>query len=379
MSRASVASPPLAPVSAPQRARAAGPMFRAIGTSLPETSEPQAQVVRRMAELWKLKGTALTRWERIAAGAGIETRYGVRPMEEVIHLSTAKRMTIYEEHAPELAAAAAMQALQQADITPNDVTDLIVVSCTGFSAPGVDIALVQRLGLPASVRRTMIGFMGCFGAISGLRTAVGACSANPEAIALVVCVELCSLHLRADDDVQNQVASALFGDGAAAALVVGPQAAPPSNAGRNVGSAQSSAIGELAVGNSLLLPHGREWMTWRVTDAGFAMTLAREVPEALRESLGEFVGRVCPTRPRSFIVHPGGPGILDAVQHALRLNDHDLRASRTVLRRCGNMSSATVLFVLEEAMRCGLELPAMLLSFGPGLTIESTQILSGTD
>lgn len=323
-----------------------------------------------MAALWDLKGSALERWRRIIAGSGINQRHGVLPINEVIELSTAQRMAVYERFAPDLAAQAAAQALRASGVTAESITDLIVVSCTGFSAPGVDVALVETLGLPRTVRRTMIGFMGCFGAISGLRTAAGACAANRDCVALVVCVELCSLHMRADKDVQNQVASALFADGAAAAVVASSHRDDQSSDDR------CGAIGRLTTGASLLVAQGRDWMTWRITDAGFAMTLTRDVPAALRDCLSEFVAGACAKRPASFIIHPGGPGILDAADEALKLyGGLGLEASRAVLERFGNMSSATVLFVLQEALRLGHAPPALMLAFGPGLTIESLQIL----
>ena len=342
-----------------------------LGTAVPVHFESQEETQAKMAALWGLNASALERWRRIVAGSGITRRHGVLPVEQVIGLSTAQRMSVFERSAPELAAQAAIKALEASEMAAAAITDLIVVSCTGFSAPGVDVALVRMLGLPPTVRRTVVGFMGCFGAITGLRTAVGACAAHPSAVALVVCVELCSLHMRPDRDVQNQVASALFADGAAAAVVAsaGWDGEPTSVDG-------SPFIGRLTTGAGLLLEQGRDWMTWRITDAGFAMTLTRDVPAALHDCLAEFVDGAYGKRPASFIIHPGGPGILDAADEALQLaGGRGLDASRAVLARFGNMSSATVLFVLEEALRLGHPLPALLLAFGPGLTIESLLLL----
>jgi predicted naringenin-chalcone synthase len=286
-------------------------------------------------------------------------------------MTTAQRMGVYARFAPDLAARAAAAALDRCRISAAQITDLIVVSCTGFSAPGVDVALVGALGLRPTVRRIMIGFMGCFGGITGLRAAVGACAADPTAIALVVCVELCSLHMRADQDAQNHVASALFADGAAAAVVASNKVRGGDNR-----QFQPGGIGRLTIGASRLIEQGQDWMTWRITDNGFAMTLTRAVPVALRECLADFVCGACRDRPNSFILHPGGPGILDAADEALQLaGGCGLEASRAVLKRFGNMSSATILFALDEAMRHGFVLPALLLAFGPGLTIESMAVL----
>lgn len=346
-----------------------------IGTAVPEKRWSQDQVADMLARRWNLTGGALDRWQRIVAGSGIDSRHGVLPMDEVIDLTTAQRMSAYEDHAGALAETAARRAMQSAGVEPQRITDLIVVTCTGFSAPGLDVDLVLRLNLSRDVRRTIVGFMGCFGAISGLRTAVGACAADSNGCALVVCAELCSLHVRAEVDVQNQVASALFGDGAAAAVV--RSSYPDVDPGvKDEAASPVSGIGVLTQGAGRLIKAGRDWMTWRITDRGFAMTLAREVPVIVRQSLARFVDDVCDgRRPRTFVVHPGGPGIVDAVDAALDLRgDSGLGAARAVLRRVGNVSSGTVLFVLEELLRTACPLPAMLLAFGPGLTVESLML-----
>lgn len=347
----------------------ARPLLLGIGLAQPEICWEQSRCEDEMAAVWSLRGAARERWRRICRGSGVERRHGVMVVRDALKLSTQQRMEVYERFAPDLAAHAAREALASAAVDPADITDLIVVSCTGFAAPGVDAALVGALGLAPTVRRVVVGFMGCFGAISGLRAAVGACSAEPAGAALVVCVELCSLHMRDARDLHNQVASALFADGAAAA-VVGGEAFVRDRAAEN--AAAPLPLGRLTTGASLLMPEGADWMTWRITDAGFAMTLTREVPSAIRGRLAGFV-RTLPGAPeRSLIVHPGGAGILDAVEDAMdRRGGPDLDAARDVLRRCGNMSSGTVLHVLAEALRRGAEPPGLLLAFGPGLTIES--------
>lgn len=337
-------------------------LLRSLGTALPAHRRSQREVEAELAEAWRLAGRELARWRRIARGAGVDRRFGVRPIRDTLHASTAARMSLYEELAPPLAAAAANEALDEARVAPERVTDLLLVSCTGFSAPGVDVALVDRLGLSRDVRRTTVGFMGCFGAITGLRAATAVAAADPHAVALLVCVELCTLHVRPDPDPENQVASALFGDGAAAAVVAGERA--------DLGALAPPPIGRVGLGSSLLARGGRDAMTWRITDHGFAMTLSPEVPKSLRASLQrESTGGVAPIRTRC--VHPGGPKILDAVEASMpgglpgRLDD-----SRAVLRECGNMSSPTVLFVLKRALRRAAPLPAELVAFGPGLTVE---------
>lgn len=362
-------------------ARSALPRLVGLGVAVPARQWRQEQVRDCCAALWDLRGEELARWHRIIAGSAIQTRYGVLGPDEVMHLTTGQRMAAYEAFAPPLALQAARAALRDARIEPQRITDLIVVTCTGFAAPGVDVELVEGLGLRRNVRRTVVGFMGCFGAIIGLRTAVGACSADPKGVALVVCVELCSLHMRADRDPQNQVATALFADGAAAAVVAGRQVSGASETAEVEGG-----YGSLGVGTSQLLPEGRSWMSWRITDAGFAMTLTRDVPVALRQTIASFVANTAPARPRALAIHPGGAAILDAVDAALHLNgERGVAESRAVLAQCGNMSSGTILFVLQRVIASRdaggpvaaprQRLPVLMLAFGPGLTIESLPLL----
>ena len=350
------------------------PRLVGLGTATPSLNLGGPEAGERLARLWRLTGDDLDRWSRIVAATGIETRYCVMPVEEVMGLSTQARMEAYEQCAPGLAESAGRSALADAGVAARDVTDLIVVSCTGFSAPGVDVALVERLGMRPTVRRTLVGYMGCFGAIVGLRTAVGASLACPAGVCLVVCVELCSLHVRPDRSTENQVTSALFGDGASAAVIVGEHSRP---AHREVGWGR--VLGRVTTGCARLITRGRDWMTWRITDAGFAMTLSRKVPAALGGAIASIVDESTDShglRPDSYIVHPGGPGILDVIDDALVLDGgFGIEAAREVLRRYGNMSSGTVLFVLAEAIRRGHRPPALLLAFGPGLAVESLLIL----
>lgn len=349
-----------------------------LGTAVPEIHWLQEEMERKLATLWRLEGVALEKWRRIVAGSGIEHRHGVMQPEDAIGLTTAQRMLAYERLAPPLAERAASRAMERAGVSAGDVTDVVVVSCTGFAAPGLDVTLIERLGLNASTRRTTVGFMGCFGALNGLRVANGLCAADPDAVVLLVCAELCSLHVRDDVEPQNQVACALFADGAAAAVL---STKPYVDIGdrREASDQAPRSIGVIGRGASRLLSEGREWMTWRITDTGFAMTLTREVPVALRRCVAEFVQEsfeeLAESAGANCIVHPGGPGVLDAVDVALDLRGgRGLECSRRVLRKCGNMSSATVLFVLENALRSGLAAPFNLLAFGPGLTIEGLTI-----
>jgi predicted naringenin-chalcone synthase len=339
-----------------------------LGTAVPPIRMEQREIAPRLARIWGLAGADLARWRRIVAYGGVRVRHGVMEPQEVWPLSTARRMEAYERHAPPLACAASVRALRAAGAEPGRISDLVVVSCTGFAAPGVDAALIERLELRPDVRRMLVGFQGCFGALIGLRGAIGACCADPAATALVVCVELCSLHLRPDPDPQNLVASALFSDGASAAVVCAPRAMGASGASR--------PLGRLRLGCSAIVPEGRGWMSWRIGDSGFEMTLSRRLPEELSRHIGTIVGRMHRGVPATYVVHPGGPAILEAIERGLGPGVvPGLDLSRAVLSERGNMSSATVLFVLEEALRREHGLPALLLAFGPGLAVESLPVL----
>ncbi|HEX9698614.1 MAG TPA: type III polyketide synthase [Acidobacteriota bacterium] len=277
--------------------------------------------------------------------------------------TTMQRMQRYEREAPALTAQAAARAVADARLDPAAVTHLVTVSCTGFHAPGVDAALIEELGLPPTVQRTHVGFMGCHGALNGLRVAASFVEADPAAIVLVCSVELCTLHFFYGWDAEKIVANALFADGAAA--VVG---AAPSAAGG----------GWTSVGHgTLLLPGSADAMTWRIGDHGFHMTLSPRVPELIRgqvaDWLGDWLGEHDLTieAVRSWAVHPGGPRILSAFGDAIGLDSGALATSREVLSEFGNMSSATLVFILERLRARNAPRPCVAVGFGPGMVIET--------
>jgi predicted naringenin-chalcone synthase len=277
---------------------------------------------------------------------------------------TADRMQRYAQEAIPLALSAARGAFDGVGITPADVTHLVTVSCTGFFAPGVDIALIHELGLEATVGRLNVGFMGCHGALNGLRAAQAIAAMDPSAVVLLCAVELCSLHYQYGNDREQLVANAIFADGAAALL------------GQ---SAQVPAAGDwrLISCGSCLIPETDDAMTWRVGNHGFEMTLSPRVPSLivrhLRPWLEEWLAQSGRTLGdiRSWAVHPGGPRILNSVAGALDLSPSATAVSRDVLAECGNMSSPTVLFVLDRLRAQAAPGPIVALAFGPGLVAES--------
>ncbi len=281
---------------------------------------------------------------------------------------TAERIQRFERDAPELAARAAVIALQESAIDPTQVTHLITVSCSGFSAPGVDLSLIEDLGLSRKIARTHVGFMGCHGALNGLRVAHAfAAAADPAAVVMVCAVELCTLHHQYGWDPQKIVANSLFADGAAA--VVGRAASENSAPG-------DSLPGRLVDSFSCVIPETADMMTWRIGDHGFEMSLSPEVPAVITRMLpnvlADFLGRNNLTPPdiNSWAIHPGGPRILAATAEAANLSDEKMHASVSILQRCGNMSSPTVLFILNELRSRNAELPCLMLGFGPGLNVE---------
>jgi prepilin-type processing-associated H-X9-DG protein len=277
--------------------------------------------------------------------------------------STGARMARYSREASPLALAAARKCLERAELPASRITHLVTVSCTGFQAPGFDLALMRDLPLPAEAARTHVGFMGCHGALNGLRVAAGFIGADPEACVLLCAVELCSLHLQYGWHPERIVANALFADGAGALMAVG-------------GPEREGTPRQLIASGSLLIPASDDAMSWSIEDHGFAMTLSPRVPDLIgvhlrpwlepwlaRQGLGiEAIG--------SWAVHPGGPRILASVAEALGLNPLLIEPSRSVLKDCGNMSSATILFILDRLRRSGAPGPCLAMAFGPGLSVE---------
>lgn len=292
--------------------------------------------------------------------------------------TTWERMGRYEEEAPILAAGAARLALEDAGADPDTITHLVTVSCTGFFAPGLDARLVETLGLPRGVERTHVGFMGCHGAMNGLRIGAAHTGSDPQARALICAVELCSLHVAYGWDPEDMVANAIFADGAAAMVGVSEGAR---DASQDPGSDDNSGSAWRVTSNgTLLMPGSSEAMSWRIGDHGFRMTLSPRVPDLIQAHLEpwlrEWLGGEGLTLEdvASWAVHPGGPRILDAVEGALGLEKEATSVAREVLAEHGNMSSATILFILQRMREQDVPRPLVALAFGPGLVAEAVLI-----
>ncbi|MBI1375307.1 MAG: type III polyketide synthase [Phycisphaera sp.] len=302
--------------------------------------------------------------------------------------TTADRMAHYREAAPALAAEACGVALADADVDADRITHLVVVTCTGFASPGVEAELIQRLGLRHDVTRTHVGFMGCNAALNGLQVARAFAAADPAARVLLVCVELCSLHFQYGWESQRIVANALFADGAGAAVIGATEPAERGDAYAVQADPRAQANPKSEIRNpkwtvadttSALIPGTTDEMSWHVGDHGFIMTLSPRVPQLIGGHVRGWLESWLTTHGLTlddigtWAIHPGGPRIVTAVAEALDLNESrpDVALARDVLQSHGNMSSATLLFILEALIRRDAPRPCVALAFGPGLVSEA--------
>ncbi|SED97750.1 Predicted naringenin-chalcone synthase [Rhizobiales bacterium GAS191] len=311
-------------------------------------------------------------FRRMAERAGIEHRYAyVSPTGHVdggamngeafyksgAFPDTAARMRAFETLAPPLATA----AVEKLDLGSerDRITHILITCCTGMSAPGLDLELIERCGLRGSVERTMIGFMGCAAAINALKLARHIVRSDANARVLALNLELCTLHLQESTDLEQILCFLLFADGCAASLVTSEP--------------QGVALESF---HAVQVPNTQNLITWNVRESGFDMMLSGQVPATIQASLPDHVAEILAGAPVDSIdlwaVHPGGRTVLDAVERAFELAPASLSASRDILRRYGNMSSATVMFVLQALMQqapSGASGCAM--AFGPGLVAET--------
>lgn len=323
----------------------------------------------QFAEDMLLDARAKAIFRRLASKSGIQHRYSclgaARKLEpgkpdafEVYGSgnfpTTRQRMEIFEQCAPLLV----HKALDRLSLTEEElshVRHVIVTCCTGLYAPGLDFEILDYLHLPASTERIMIGFMGCYAAMNALRTARHIVRSSPTDTVLVVSLELCSLHFQQTQDLNDVLSFLLFADGCSAALV---------------GAAPSGF--EMQTFQTLQIEQSRNCITWRVGDMGFDMYLSSQVPRQITAGMRQSADELpCPDTIDLWAVHPGGRAILDAVESGLNLDPEKLTTSRKILQNYGNMSSATVMFVLHELMQNAVQgQRGCAMSFGPGLTAE---------
>lgn len=354
----------------------------AIGTATPSHALAQSRIADFMVRAMQLGHDDARKLRTVFRASGIETRHSViedygrteafsffenGPTLEPFP-STRRRLELYRRHALALSLDAAHHCLDRVpDLRRDAITHLVVVSCTGMYAPGLDIDLVKALGLPSSISRTCINFMGCYAAFNGLRLAAAACQADPEAKVLLVCTELCSIHFQKENTEDNLLANALFGDGSAAVLF---ESAP-----------RKGMTLELEQYHGELATEGEHDMTWTVGDLGFEMRLSSYVPDIIRGGIRNLTRSLLakiqrqPSDISLYAIHPGGKKILETIEAELGLSREQNSYAYSILRRFGNMSSPTVLFVLEALLKDlrsdDHQKRILSLAFGPGLTLES--------
>jgi predicted naringenin-chalcone synthase len=355
-----------------------------IGTAVPDFRLDQADTAHRLTQALRDHPDS-ARWaKRIFKQCGVETRYTCEPnllesAEDCRYFSqasnqpvpsTAERMETYKSEAVPLGLKAARNALSDGEVDVSEITHLITVSCTGQFLPGMDAVLIQQLGLKATVNRIPLNFLGCAAGLKAVCLSRQIVASSPSAKVLVVCVELCTLHIQPSSRREALFGASFFGDGASACVV---------------GSAGSGdrAIFQLGDVHSVLLPDCAKEMVWEVGNYGFDLYLSTNIPKLIGqfipEQLERLIGGSGGQTPDLWAIHPGGKGIIDTLEEMYRLTEDQTRSSRTVLRNYGNMSSATILFVLHEMRRelmgrgCGPTTGAAL-AFGPGLTFEMIRI-----
>jgi alpha-pyrone synthase len=354
----------------------------AIGTATPANRFPQSTIAEFMLRSMKLTNGDSRKLKAIFKASGIEYRHSVledygKSGDYSFYSSTENfepepttenRLQVFRQQASSLSLAA-IEDLRKSrkDFSLGSITHLIVVCCTGMYAPGLDIDIVRGLGLSSSIQRTAINFMGCYAAFNALKIANSFCSSDPNAKVLIVCTELCSLHFQREATDDNLLANALFGDGSAAVLV----------------EANSNSDLKLSLESfhSDLSENSERDMAWTVGNLGFEMKLSAYVPDIIRNGIASLTNSLLQkiskkfSDIRHFAIHPGGIKILQAIEEELGISKEKNRSAYKILEQYGNMSSPTVLFVLEDLIRGldGTNVNEHILSFafGPGLTLES--------
>lgn len=353
-----------------------------IGTAVPGCMHKQSGILDFMQRVYALNEDDKRKLKFLYRQGGIDTRYSVIPdyslpaaewefysptenLEPFPKLE--KRMQWYQQYAAQLSMGAIEKCMEK--IPGQTITHLITVSCTGMSAPGLDLELLELLNLPATTFRTSVNFMGCYAAIHALKIADAFCKADKKANVMIVCTELCTLHFQKEHTVDNMTSSMLFADGAAAVLVTG-----------------NEEIEGLAIDNfySMVSLKGKKDMAWELSSKGFLMTLSGYVADMIEEDFDVLVegaltaANLSKENITQWCIHPGGKKILEAVHKSLGFTNGQLQPCYDVLKDYGNMSSPTVLFVLEKIMDALNKKEKNTIfgaAFGPGLTME-TFILS---
>ncbi len=354
-----------------------------IATSVPPFKHKQEELFSFAEKIYCNNETDSRKLKFLYSHSGIQTRYSVvpdfsvLPNERVFFPPAADlepfpgietRMKLFNEHAGTLSANT-IEACIRGKINKNEITHLITVSCTGLSAPGIDLEVMEIMGLSQNIIRTSVNFMGCYAAVHALKIASAFCRSTENANVVVVCTEFCTLHFQKEITADNMTSSLLFADGCAAMLV---QSKHTDQKGIHINNYFSDVSFK-----------GKNDMAWELSSKGFLMTLTGYVPDLIKEDFKELVDKAIATAGKSkqdithWCIHPGGKKILDSICTSLQLENESLQYSYDVLKDYGNMSSPTILFVLKKILE-EMELnsddkPNLIFgaAFGPGLTMET--------
>ena len=349
-----------------------------IGTAVPAYCHQQMDILQFMQTIYAANETDKRKLRFLYQQSGIKQRYSViadysRPIEDWKFYpqtenlepfpSLEQRMTIYNKQAPLLSVDAIRDCLNHVH-DPKKITHLVTVSCTGMSAPGLDLQILELMDLEKNISRTSINFMGCYAAIHAIKIADAICKADNEAQVLIVCTELCTLHFQREATLDNITSSLLFGDGSAAILLSG-------NDNKHEGLYIDNFYSEV-------IPKGKRDMAWELSSNGFLMTLSGYIPDLIEEDFDKIVERALQKETLSkeeishWCIHPGGKRILEAIYKSLAFSNGQLSTSYKVLNELGNLSSASVVFVLKEMLKERKQIKKLFgAAFGPGLTVET--------
>lgn len=357
-----------------------------IGTAVPRHQHRQNDILDFMQRVYAPDETNRRKLKFLYRQGGIDTRYSVIPdyscgadawqfypptenLEPFPSLEL--RMQWFQRYAAQLSLEAINDCMNSISTSASgkNITHLLTVSCTGMSAPGLDLEIMELLSLPPTIHRSSVNFMGCYAAIHAMRMADAFCKADPGACVLIVCTELCTLHFQKEPSIDNITSSMLFADGAAAMLVTGDK----EKDGLHIDHFYSKVAAK-----------GKQDMAWQLSSSGFQMTLSGYVADLIEEDFNQLVqdalsaAQLTQQEITQWCIHPGGKKILEAVHHSLGFANGQLENCYEVLRQYGNMSSATVVFVLKrimQSMEAAKQQRIFGAAFGPGLTME-TFILS---
>jgi predicted naringenin-chalcone synthase len=349
-----------------------------IGTAVPAYCHQQSEIMEFMQTIYAVNEVEKRKLKFLYNQSGIQQRYSVLPdysrsmkdwkfyphSESLEPFPTLEqRMAVYNKQAPLLSVDAIRECLSDV-ATVKEVTHLITVSCTGMSAPGLDLQIVELMDLDKNIFRTSVNFMGCYAALHALKLGNALCETNVNAKVLIVCTELCTLHFQREATMDNMTSSLLFGDGSAAVLMT-------HSTDERDGVSLTSFYSEI-------IPKGKRDMAWELSSSGFLMTLSGYVPELIQEDFKAITERSL-TKSKlgieditDWCIHPGGKRILQAIEHSIDLTKEKLQASYDVLYNYGNISSASILFVLKNLLKNKSgNRNIFATAFGPGLTVET--------